>query len=276
MSNWRDLPVELQLMVGELLLDDPGSVDIDGPHARLTAYTTVCKEWQAFFEPKIYRRLKLSQSCLTGFDKFVRRQRGLVEHVWLCIQLKPYDCPLCDESEKQQWSDCNKDTVGNAVWALFRILSRWKPHQSRGNAGITLEISVHSPSDSEHAFKDCQFETPIDSTSLEQPVSANMNDPIHGWTNGQRTAVPKLDAISRVYQVRINIGTPIDIGARYKLPQVEVVTRLLIRRQTRRQLTSLSLRQILASLPKLEHMNLEIWRRWYSDCQRRSDRGISP
>ncbi|KIN05119.1 hypothetical protein OIDMADRAFT_177432 [Oidiodendron maius Zn] len=230
MASWNTLPVKLQLMVMKMLLDDPGSINIYGPFARLSTYAAINKEWQAV-ERRTFRRLKLCRTSLTAFDRVVRRQRGLVEHIWLCIRLKPYGCPSCDQHETKLWSECHEDIVSTALWSLFRILSQWETHGNRRKAGITLEISVHSPSDSEHAFQNYLSEIPVDSTPIEPDAAANIHDPAHGWTNGRRTETPKEEAISRVFVFRSTVRTPINMNIKYILPKVNTVKQLLIRRQ---------------------------------------------
>ncbi|KAK7413831.1 hypothetical protein QQX98_007325, partial [Neonectria punicea] len=95
----------------------------------LSQYALVCKAWQEFFEKKIYRHLTLDISSLYDFDKFVQRQRALVKHIWLRIELATYKCPDCVSFKSHDYQADNATTRDAIIW-LFYILSTWDRGES--------------------------------------------------------------------------------------------------------------------------------------------------
>jgi hypothetical protein len=54
--------------------------------------------------------------------------------------------------DSQQWST-NNDIIAEAISKLFLILNTWDVHQVAFMGRLALEISIYSPSDSQHDFK---------------------------------------------------------------------------------------------------------------------------
>jgi hypothetical protein len=261
-SQWLIFPREIRLKIFELLAQDPGRSRNGNISTKtgLSRYAAVCKEWQAFFEKRIYRCLALTSSCLEDFNKVVRRQRGLVEHIWLRIELKTYDCSTCMEFNGLQRST-NSDIVAEAISKLFLILNTWDVHQVAFMGRLALEISIYSPSDSQHDFKgdlllDNSHQLDMDPFSSENDENLSVHDPHHGWSNGHRSRPPTIEAISRL----LMLAFP---KFQQGLPSVAVVKELILRRQTRRGLSVEALQQILKSLPNLEYIIYEPWREFF-------------
>lgn len=82
------------------------------------------------------------------------------------------------------------------------------------------------------------------------------HDRYHGWFLGRRQELPPLGAISRLIRV-VNAKLP------PTLPHIDFVTSFIMRRQTRRQLSSTALRRIFQSLPNLVHVDYEPWRGYF-------------
>lgn len=203
----------------------------------------------------------------------VRLQRGFVKHIWLRTKLQEYSCPSCRRAEGIREIFDNHDIIHGAIWKLFSILSSWKRDSDRrggSGRGLALELSAHSPSVSRHAFKECYFETVAYSESITdgEYKPSNFYDRRHNWVNGRQIVAPDEDSILRVF------GHRVELGLEQKLPDVNVVTTFLIRRQTRRQFTSESLRQILVSLPRLECVNYEPARPLFKDERIGVDEGM--
>jgi hypothetical protein len=260
-SQWLIFPREIRLKIFELLAQDPGRSRNGNISTKtgLSRYAAVCKEWQAFFEKRIYRCLALTSSCLEDFNKVVRRQRGLVEHIWLRIELKTYDCSTCMKFGSQR--STNSDIVAEAISKLFLILNTWDVHQVAFMGRLALEISIYSPSDSQHDFKgdlllDNSYQLEMDPFSSENDENLSVHDPHHGWSNGHRSRPPTIEAISRL----LMLAFP---KFQQGLPSVAVVKELILRRQTRRGLSVEALQQILKSLPNLEYIIYEPWREFF-------------
>ena len=96
-------------------------------------------------------------------------------------------------------SDIDNILITTALLDLFSTLSTWEP-----TANLLLDISAHSPSDSEHWFKYLTFGPDIPSDEYdrgrypEQSMLAKLDDHQHGWTAGSRDSVPSGLAIHKV------------------------------------------------------------------------------
>ncbi|OGM47451.1 hypothetical protein ABOM_002608 [Aspergillus bombycis] len=247
MVHWYSLTREIRLMILKLLLRQKHG---------LASYATVCKEWQTVIEKRIFRRLKLRASCLDDFERMVRRQRSLVKHIWLNIELRTYTCRSCQDLESCSWASSNNRIIRQAISKLFSILNSW----DLVGDGLSLELSAQSPSDSEHWFKtsyfgvDCEDRKGIvGSRAHGQKVTATFHDPKHGWVDGRQLAVPDGHALLRLFEI-------IDLRFEKDLPEVHAVTKLVLRRQCRRQFVPRTLWLLLDKLPQLKHLVYEPWR----------------
>ncbi|KAL9616419.1 MAG: hypothetical protein Q9160_008718 [Pyrenula sp. 1 TL-2023] len=257
MANWSLLSPEIRVAVLEFVAQDPSSGNSNITEHPLARLATVCKEWRDFFERRNFHRLVLRQSCLTKFASVMKYRRELVRHIWLRIELRKYNCPSCKRVESRTESKWNNFTIKRAIWKLFKILGSWKLRGSFHDRGLTLELSAHSPSDSRHFFREhCFEEAGVDSDVDAERDSRCLHDPSHGWRNGQRISAPDELSLPRLF------GPPILLNSRRKLKDVDVVTTLIVRRQTRRQFLSKALSPILNSLPNLRHLTYEPWRDW--------------
>ena len=270
MTRWAHLPLEIQLIVLEMLARDPSDSNTGSRKAHLASYATVSKEWQSLFERRNFYKLTLDSSCLDDFENIVRRQRGLIKYIWLRIRLRTYGCPDCKKLEGQRESARNHAIVSKAIWKLFTILSTWERNADQNDEGMTLEISAHSTSDFQHAFKDHYFETDAYPESIDEYESSEFHDPSHGWDNGRRFAKPGIECIYRILGRERMLPT-FHVG---HIPDVNFVTSFLVRRQTRRQFRAEAVFQILNSLPRLEHINYEPWRDLSKSFQRNIDWGM--
>ncbi|KAI7778057.1 hypothetical protein LA080_002632 [Diaporthe eres] len=105
-------------------------------HRRTTAYASVGRVWQMFFEAKHFERLQVTVSLVSRFGKIVNEnRRQLVKHIWLDVQFDPPMDPC--RSEICDWDDQDK-TFAYAVGKLFGSLSKWE----KGPRQLTLEIST--------------------------------------------------------------------------------------------------------------------------------------
>lgn len=274
-SLWQRLPREIQLIVFELLEEN---------HERNQAYKDICttfrgkngfarfssvsKEWQFYFEQRLYRRLEISQSDLDGFGKFIgHRQWAFIEHICFHIELTSYDCSGCNEYPHWAATSANATIAEKAIRTLFSILSQWNIINGDGRVfsisdQLTLEMSMYSPSDNEHWFKGYlhldrgAFDDQSDSD--ESPI----HDPSHGWANDQRIKYPPQAALSRLH---ITLDPKFD-GDHPPLPTVDVVKHFITRRQTRRNLSSPAMQHIFNSLPCLVSIDYEPWREHMRCC----------
>jgi hypothetical protein len=238
--SWPSLPADIRL----LMLDE-----ISGQKYRGWAQcAAVCKEWQAILEPKNFSRLTLQPSCLDDLEILVVRQRPLVRHIRLNIDLPRYACPTCKRNDTMS---THKSTIfRRAILSLFSILSNWQP------AGpLALELSASSPSDSQHWFKNYCFGPGHGDTRdwTQQEKAIRWHDPKHGWVDGQQIETPDPSAIMRLFSLLcLNIPKT--------LPVVHAVTSFCICRQLRHELFPEVLKALWEKLPRLESIVYELWR----------------
>lgn len=217
-----------------------------------SAYATVFKEWQIFFEKHIFHRLVLRQSDIKRFGQlFQCQRRALLQHLWLRIELPKYshDMSLTYEIDAEEHN--NNQIATKAVLRLLEILSSWE----RNDAELTLELSVHSPSDSKHYLpeycltgdiyphlgtEDCTYKDFHAHMSRKRRRPRDDN-----WYNRWRQW-------HRIY-FRFLEG---DFGTA-TIPESQVVKKLLIRRQYICTFGERAMFEITKSLPGLESISLE-------------------
>lgn len=267
--QWPLFPADIRWLVfEELARDSSRCEDSTTPGKRgLARYAGVCKEWQAFFEKILYRRLVLKQSCLDAFDKIVRPRRDLVKHIWLRIELGEHRCLYCMEYIHSRRRRADSDIVGGAIMQLFRILSVWPNADVASHGGLLLELGFYSPSDSQDAFSGHPHfgPGPFETEDGEHRRICS-HDPDRRRVHGEPSVRRSMPSISRIFGV-------IAPEFREELPTVKVVTRFILRRQTRRNLDPMYLQKIFKRLPSLECINFEPWGDFlrfpkYPRCQR--------
>lgn len=249
---WSSLPLETRMMILEILVQDTCGVAL---------YATVCQEWQKIIEQKNFSRLKLTPSRLANFNNMTHRNRSVIKYIWFCIELQEYDCSQCEEAETDAWWESNTEIIKEAFRRLFSILSTWEP-----SANLILDISIHSPSDSDHFFKYLDFGSDIIPDPDNKQDLVNINDPRHGWLNGHQTSLPSEMSILRLFG-------DIEIASDFwqELPEVTAVTGLLLRRQTRRRWEPRTVEELLKRLPRLQEIYYEPWRESSGIEQRLTD-----
>jgi hypothetical protein len=220
-------------------------------HPGWASLASVCKEWQLVIAPENLRRLELGSSCLGDFGRIMIRQMYLVHLIWLNVELRNYTCRRCELSGIRHQDNCH--AFLDVVRKLFSILTEWEPGMS-----LTLELNAYSPSDSNHWFKGYHLATKAgdDGKDHDETACTGWHDPIHGWSHGQRVNNPPRTAILRLFE-RIE-----RCFRHHELLHVNVVNCLILRRQLRRRISPLVLRQILERLGSLQHFVYEHWREW--------------
>lgn len=276
--DWNRLPIELQDMILERSLwqthSEAGSLT---GKRQLAGFSTVCRDWQDFFERKSFKRLTLkTQDDIETFGALVQgRRRAYVEWIWLRVELPMYDCQQCHRLDTREDVQVQKATFTNLVWDLFDVLSMWKNKYVRTD-GITLELSAHSPSDAHHFNKDLRFrlhDTAWDRWD-DRPVSPH-NDPFHGCMDGKQVKVIPRDAKYRLFGIGLHFDYNLPSVRRrgMRLPKVSVVASLVVRRQFPRAIAARkALNPMIRSLTRLSGFTYEPWRGPTNIYQRFQDR----
>ncbi|PVH74316.1 hypothetical protein DL98DRAFT_604817 [Cadophora sp. DSE1049] len=275
MASWHRLPLEIRLAVLEVLLQDG---------CRLAVFATVSREWQTIIEKHNFSRIKLTSSRVAQLGSMVpHKRRSLVRYIWLCLELPEYDCSECEPQDPDSWglSDAENSLVTTAFQDLFTTLSVWGPDSS-----LLLDVSIYSPSDSEHWFKYLTFEPDFASDMCGRDqyakqtmmIKAEATDHHHGWIAGCRNSIPTSTAIEKTFEEIMGEG-PFDDEEQERqwwqqLPLVPAVTGVLLRQQNRRRFKPTALAHMFARLPGLQEIHYEPWREWLDVQQRWTDQSL--
>jgi hypothetical protein len=250
--GWTALPLEIRLLIFDAITQQK--------HPGWASSAAVCKEWQFSIERENFGQLHLDVPCLDDFERITIQRQHLVHSISLDIELPCYTCRCCQSYESETWKNRNSSIISKGIWKLFSVLSGWTLVKQKG---LALELSAHSPSDSDHWFKHCRFSSgPVGDAEDDRLL----NDLKHGWRNAQQETQPPRMAVLRLFTA-INLRFPAE------LPQVDVVTRLAIRRQLRRRFQPIDLQLVLGKLGHLEHMVYNPWRVWRNLYAQLVDRG---
>ena len=174
---------------------------------------------------------------------------------------------MCGEYDSEGTKTINHAIIKTAVYEFWAVLNSWEQHYRMSPASpiqdLTLELSIHSPSDSEHYFKEMSIDLLGDD---DEPSIAD--DPAHGWINGRRNFSSITNARKAYRRI---IGRPTSFIPIYNFSPIPVIKHFRLRRRCRRLFAPSSLIGILQSLPGLERLSIESWRS-ISDRQELNDR----
>ncbi|KAF2737993.1 hypothetical protein EJ04DRAFT_589756 [Polyplosphaeria fusca] len=250
--DWTSLAAELRNMILEALIHE----------GNVAYYPSVCREWQSTIERFNFHSFNPTPQDIPVFENMTTRNFGLIKYIWYSIELRNYDCTECDRLETDDQRETNQATVEDGLRTIFCALSE---HPPGGN--MTLDISIHSPSDSQHHFKYIRFE-PANTLSSRNPPKPT---PYHVSTHSPSVPLPSVLAIHKIFW-------DIEVGADSEerdfwpsVPTVPCITHLLLRRQTRRRWGGDNLIPLIARLPNLQDLCYEPWRKWTPLMQHETD-----
>lgn len=227
----------------------------------------VCREWQQVLEACNLRKLKLGIGCLDDFGRIMSsspQKRRLVQHICLNIELPRYLSKCCPPGN--QWAKAEVERYGpivdSTIMKLFIILAEWKKPLNASNGGLTLELNVYSPSDSEHWFQNIFLSSDnVEDTSVAatEPLSdvwhkSNghpYHDPTHGWDNGRQFKFAPKPLVKWLFR-------PVTMSHN-DFPPITAVTCLIIRRQLRRCIAPDGVTSIIRNLKGLDTVWYEPW-----------------
>ncbi|KAF5011673.1 hypothetical protein FDECE_2248 [Fusarium decemcellulare] len=266
--HWDLIPAEIRQMILKCLLHDGFN---------LASLATVSREWQTVIEQYNFARIKVTPLSLSDLDQMTSRNRKLVRYVWFCVELETYDCTRCTLGN-DDWEDVTVEDdalVTRAIQGLFSALSAWEPTDD----GLLIDISAHSPSDSDHWFEYLTFgpDTRLDESNWSRYTDqTRFDDPNHGWVAGYRMSTPPSDAILTIFEEIMGSG-PFESDEKedqwwQQLPLIPAVTGVLLRQQNRRRWKPAALAQMFPRLPRLREIHYEPWREWDKDCQKLTDK----
>jgi hypothetical protein len=244
--RWSYLPQEIRRNILNMIVDQR--------NPRWSALASVSKEWQSVIGTRNMAKLNLRPSCLEDFERAVVRQRDLVRHIYLNIELAEYKCTVCKKKEVLTIRSKNNVLLSWAVKTILIILSTWNT-----TGPLTLELNAASASDSKHWFKNFRFndehDTPYgrDSVVPVETMHNEWHDPKHGWENGVQVKPPPFNGMQRLFGlVDLEYSSP-------AVPKVNAITCLMIRRQFRHCFMPRQLDLILSKLDRLTDIIYEPW-----------------
>ena len=182
-----------------------------------------------------------------------------VRGIWLRVRLDDYSCDKCSEAESEAEIEAHGSRFSTALWELLYRLSQFDAR----HAGVTLELSAHSPSDSEHYYPELRHTMPDTIWEVSSPSTpCDFDDEAHGWTSGRPRPLA-LGSIKRVFGeaqgLRFGLERVGDELPPWKQqPTARVVKELVIRLQCYRHFSiSQGLAFLVESLPELEKLTYE-------------------
>ncbi|KAH8125756.1 hypothetical protein FP744_10002425 [Trichoderma asperellum] len=251
---WSQFPPEIKRMILEALTDDK--------NCRLSNAAVVSREWQAVIEPHIFAYIRVTPQRIAQLNAMTLRNRDHVRYIWFCIELERYNCRECDSFDPRalQTSANENKLILESFQSLFTALNTWKP-----NGNLTLDISLYSKSDNEHAFKYLTFMPDATGHQVEPMSIAGSEEPDkHRWETTALGSIPPERSLERLFgHVWLPIKYERECWA--QTPKVPAVTRLEMRLQTYRRWETVTVSQILSHLPGLREFHYEIWMQWFTE-----------
>ncbi|KAK0648709.1 hypothetical protein B0T16DRAFT_388891 [Cercophora newfieldiana] len=247
--SWNKFPTEIRLMILELVRPSPtDTFQPENKHLQ-SRYTRVCKEWQHFFEPGIFRQLFIRKDRISDLDKVtsrVPRRQHLVQETHLRIMLPEYNLKV---SQPNQMTGSQARRRNAVFTKAIRSAQIWEK-------GIALSISTYSPSDCQHGFRDFdpQDGQPIWFTT-DALANKALDFPVQRARAAQGTSQTPNDN-SPGDQEQITKALTIQGGNFHKVPLVQSLSHS---RQSCRAISSSTLNKLLRAFPNLHTLVHERW-----------------
>ncbi|KAK8064216.1 hypothetical protein PG996_008868 [Apiospora saccharicola] len=262
--TWGRFPPQIRSIILDRLMKDTNK----GP---LGLYATVSQEWQRVIEKHNFSRIRVNAERLASFGSCVSlRTQRYVKYIWFCWELEEYKCIACapeeeglDEMPVDSPSQDDNFCLMSALETLFGVLRWWVP-----TGELVLDISVHSPSDSQHWFQHLSFEPDaiMDREKVEKLEFGDDEGPAGKCQRRRDLATSPESIISTVFGKILDKRTFESDAAEARwwrdLPSVPAVTSVLLRQQTRRRWNLRSLGRMFSRFPRLQEIHYEPWREW--------------
>lgn len=105
-TSWYGLPAELRLLILDFVLAPSDiSPDPDVPaQSGIGHLPSVCKDWQAFFEPHTFRQLVVRSSGLSTFREAIEHnpmRLSYIEIIFLTVRLEESRWDSCERAESE-------------------------------------------------------------------------------------------------------------------------------------------------------------------------------
>ncbi|KAF0330194.1 hypothetical protein GQ607_002524 [Colletotrichum asianum] len=224
-----DLPMEIRLMILK------GTTASHG--GSLLKLSTVCVQWQEFFEKIVFTNTKLkSFSDIRWCARMMTgRRKSLLQLIWLHVKLWTYNCGVCQSEESAAEAAANSKTFSTRLLQLLDILSTWDIKQN-----LTLQLSAAFPNDTSHCFG---------------PLIGGQSS----WAEPTFHKAYFTQERRYVGSQRRRLGNLLDfdVGNRAIIPEIRETMNFVINRRFQRSLSSGALMNVLRCLPYLEEIVYE-------------------
>ncbi|KAK1622149.1 hypothetical protein BDP81DRAFT_334935 [Colletotrichum phormii] len=224
---WEALPRELRQMVLKELSP------LAKKRHQMAHWASVSKEWQYFFEPAIFRTLRIRSPGpeIDRMGEIVRDYRiGLVRKIILLIGTTEYNSAEYVQPENSDTIMANNAAAANALTALFSILSEWG--KTTPEHHISFKVGAGSKADSHH--------------------------PYHDFYRYTLRYQPRGDWISNAKKRLLGNLLDPDFQAR-ELPEVPIIRGFTMDPQYYRSFSGESMEKILTSMPRLRNFRYCYW-----------------
>jgi hypothetical protein len=195
------------------------------------------------------------------FKQLATRNLGLIRYIWYTIELQDYDWTESNLLPTIELLETNHFIMEDGIRTMFCALSECPP---AGN--MTLDISIHSPSDSQHHFKYIRFE-PASMLNSRHPLKSVLQ---YNSAHISSVQLPPTTAVDRVFFPEISF-LECENNFWTTVPRVPCVFHLLLRRQTRHRWDPDALGRLMTCLPNLQDIFFETWREWQRCDQNHKD-----
>ncbi|OPB44499.1 hypothetical protein A0O28_0028180 [Trichoderma guizhouense] len=186
---WSQFPPEIKCMILEALTEDK--------NCRLSNAAVVSREWQAVIEPHVFEYIRVTSQRIAQLNLMTQRNRDHVRYIWFCIELEQYDCRKCDSFDRRgfQTNKSENKLILESFQSPFTALATWEP-----NGSLTLDISLYSKSDNEHAFKYLTFMPDVMGHQVEpMPIARREEHDKHRWETTIWGSIPPKGSLDRLF-----------------------------------------------------------------------------
>ncbi|KAL6897584.1 hypothetical protein GGI43DRAFT_423960 [Trichoderma evansii] len=262
MASWNSLPPEIRNQALDQIFQVGKSCN------NLAALATVSREWQAYMEPRNFRRLVLNQSSIIHFGQIMRNRKWMVKHIWLRIVLPEYSCSSCTFFEMHRQKQMNNQMFTNSLFQLLKVLGSWgdrKAYDPIDGTGPLLELSVHSPSDMKHRFDVCALDKDVYPHTFDENCSREeFNHHVERILQKEkkRGQICQNARGGGIEHLRMFADIDLDFSAiqyliEKRLPRVDAIKGLLIRRQYYRAFHPRTVAEIARAFQTIDNVTFE-------------------
>lgn len=247
MACWNELPTEIRLKILQMLADDARS-NRECAKRSLASYATVCAQWQMVFEQMNFRQLRLDDSDIALFKIIAGRRTNHIKRIILSVRMLNSFYPFTLHASSHLEKEIQSSRVCETLSELFAVLRSWETKYRLSCDGLTLELNTCTLMCSERcsAPRD-HFATSMVHT-FDTPVSV-YHSPAQHRPSCQLSQTSLRSFASRLVR-------PAYLHYRGRIPKVDCITALVLRREAGYGLDLATIADILSSLPKLEDFQI--------------------